>query len=71
VSIDDDRLAILAEFAAMDALARRSHWYASENARTAPLLAASLLVNLCFAHVRFLSCMAQDQESTIHDLRSA
>ena len=65
VGIDHDCLAVLSEFTAVDALARRSHRYASENARTTALLTAALLVGLCFAHVCLVSCMANDPESTI------
>src|ERR1700683_19894 len=64
VSIDHDRLAVLAEFPAVNALARCAHWYASENSRAAALLAATLLVDLCFAHSCFLSCTSRDPEST-------
>jgi hypothetical protein len=64
VSIDHDCLAVLPEFTAMYALARRAHGYTGENPRAAPLFAASLLVDLCFAHGLFLSCMARDPEST-------
>src|SRR5471032_969318 len=57
VSVDHDRLAVLPEFTAMDALARGAHGYAGEHPRAAPLFAASLFVDLCFAHGCFLSCM--------------
>jgi hypothetical protein len=71
VGVDHDRLAILSELTAVDALARRSHRYASENARTAALFAAAFLVDLCLAHVCQVSCMAQQQESTTHAFQSA
>src|SRR5271170_381547 len=71
VSVDHDRLAVLPEFAPMNALARRAHGYTGENTRAAPLLAAGLFVDLCFAHGCFLSCMARDPESTAPAVESA
>jgi hypothetical protein len=64
VSVDHDRLAVLPEFTAMNALARCAHRYTGENPRAAPLFAAGLFVDLCFSHGCFLSCTARGPEST-------
>jgi hypothetical protein len=58
--IDDDGLAVLAEFPAIAVLGHRAHRYSRENAGTAPGGAV-----LWFTHGYLVSCIGPDTESTV------